>query len=92
MFLVISYDIIDNKRRLKVSNTLLDYGGQRVQKSVFEVHITPKNFGQLEERLQTCYNEEEDSIRIYLLCENCQPKVKMLGVAEPTDEPGLLII
>ncbi len=35
-FVVVAYDIPDDKRRLKVMNTLLDYGGTRVNYSVFE--------------------------------------------------------
>lgn len=32
---LISYDIADNKLRLKVANTLLAFGMERIQKSVF---------------------------------------------------------
>jgi len=38
MLYVISYDIPDDERRLKVAKILLDFG-RRVQYSVFEAHL-----------------------------------------------------
>lgn len=92
MFIIVSYDITNDKRRLKVAKLLLDYGGHRVQRSVFECHITERNLDRLRQRLARLYDEKEDSIRFYFLCENCQPKLLLLGLATPTEEPGLLII
>lgn len=92
MFLLISYDIPDDRRRLKVARSLLDFGGHRVQYSVFECYITPRNLQGLQQRLGRVVDLEQDSIRFYSLCEKCQPKVILMGVAEPIEEPGLLII
>ena len=92
MFILISYDVPDDKRRLKMAKLLLDYGGERVQKSVFECYITPRNLERLQERVRKLYNEAEDSIRFYTLCESCKPKAVYMGVAKPIDEPGLLIL
>lgn len=91
-FVVISYDIPDDKRRLKIAKLLLDYGAQRVQRSVFELFVTPQHLEQLRARLAKLYKAEEDSIRFYNLCATCRPKVVYLGLAQPVDEPGLLII
>lgn len=91
-FVVISYDIPDNKRRLKVAKTLLDFGGERVQLSVFECYATSRNLDRLRERLQRLIVAEEDSIRFYLLCETCKPKALYMGQAKPIEEPGLRII
>ena len=92
MFIVISYDIPDNKRRTKIASVLLDYGGERVQRSVFECYITPRNLERLQQRLQRIYDEESDSIRFYLLCENCRPRAVLMGISQPSEEPGLRII
>ena len=91
-FVIVSYDIPDDKRRLKVARVLLDYGGQRVQRSVFECYITPRNLIQLRERLHNMIAEREDSVRFYRLCGVCQPLVERLGTAEPIDAPRLLIV
>jgi CRISPR-associated protein Cas2 len=40
-FVVVSYDITDDKRRVRMAKTLLGYG-QRVQYSVFEAHLTQR--------------------------------------------------
>jgi len=53
MFVVISYDIADDRRRLKVAQTLLDFGGERVQRSVFECYITERNYERLQRRAST---------------------------------------
>lgn len=92
MFILVTYDIPDNKRRQKVAKLLLDYGGQRVQRSVFECYITARNLEQLQVRVKRVHNEEEDSIRFYFLCDNCLPKMVLIGIAQPIDEPGLRII
>jgi CRISPR-associated protein Cas2 len=92
IFILVSYDIPQDKRRLKVAKTLLDFGGERVQRSVFECHITARNFERLQERLRQIHEPAEDSIRFYTLCENCRPRIILLGQAVPSEEPGLQII
>ncbi|MCM1047124.1 MAG: CRISPR-associated endonuclease Cas2 [Clostridiales bacterium] len=63
VFVLIIYDIIDNKKRLKLSKLLLGYGF-RIQKSAFEAVITKKKYKELLERLPS-YTSSEDSIRVY---------------------------
>lgn len=63
VFVLIIYDIIDNKKRLKLSKLLLGYGF-RIQKSAFEAVITKKKYKELLERLPS-YASQEDSIRVY---------------------------
>lgn len=92
MFVVVSYDIPDDRRRLKIAQTLLDYGGERVQYSVFEMHITARHFERLRRELDAIIDPGEDSVRFYRLCGACQGTVLYLGVARPIDGPGLLII
>jgi CRISPR-associated protein Cas2 len=92
LFVVISYDIANDKRRNRVVKQLLDHGGQRVQWSVFECYLGAKHLEKLRERLRREMDAEEDSIRFYLLCANCRPKVEYMGRARAIDEPGLIII
>lgn len=63
VFVLIIYDIINNKRRLKLSKLLLGYGF-RIQKSAFEAVITKKKYKELLECLPA-YTSSEDSIRVY---------------------------
>ncbi|MCM1183522.1 MAG: CRISPR-associated endonuclease Cas2 [Roseburia sp.] len=63
VFVLIIYDIIDNRKRLKLSKLLSGYGF-RIQKSAFEAVIPRKKYNELLERLPA-YTSTEDSIRVY---------------------------
>ncbi|RKY67547.1 MAG: CRISPR-associated endonuclease Cas2 [Candidatus Latescibacterota bacterium] len=57
MFIVVSYDIVDDKTRNKIAKTLLDYG-TRVQYSVFECVLTKEQLHRLEQELTELYDPE----------------------------------
>ncbi len=90
-FYLVSYDIPDDKRRLKVANLLGDYG-QRVQFSVFEVWLNDTLRQELLDKLKQRINAEEDSVRLYGLCAACQKKVTSLGQGTLPIAPGAVII
>ncbi|MCY4072795.1 MAG: CRISPR-associated endonuclease Cas2 [Chloroflexi bacterium] len=92
MLVVVSYDVPENRRRGRIARALQDFGGERVQLSVFECHLTPRNWTRLRERLNKIINPDEDSVRLYRLCEQCRENILFLGRAVPTEEPGLRII
>lgn len=77
-FIVVSYDIPDDRRRTRVCHLLKDYG-QRVQYSVFECQLRPKDFQRLRERLRPLLDPAEDDVRFYQLCEVCLPKARIWG-------------
>lgn len=88
VFVLIIYDIIDNKRRLKLSKLLLGYGF-RIQKSAFEAVITKKKYKELLERLPA-YTTQEDSIKVYKIIGKGQ--VTSFGrVAEDESEDIIVI-
>ncbi len=89
-FYLVSYDISNDRRRLKVAHLLEGYG-ERVQYSVFEVWITGEEMEKLQEQLAT-HVEEEGSVRIYVLCAACRDQRVVLGEGEPTSAPELRII
>lgn len=78
-WLVVSYDIVDDRRRTKVMKTLYGYG-RRVQFSVFECEVRPPQVRELMERLRKIISVEQDSVRYYLLCEECLGKVVTQGI------------
>lgn len=90
-FFVIVYDIVQDKRRAKVAR-FLEAVGERVQKSVFEVYLTPAELAKLLKKLEKHLNREEDSIRIYDLCAPCRKKVRSLGQGEITPPPRVMIV
>lgn len=67
MIYIISYDIVNDKNRLKLFKLLKDYG-THVQYSVFEVALNQKQFDKmLYEINQIKINKSSDSIIIYSL-------------------------
>lgn len=90
-FYLFVYDIVDDGRRIKVASDL-EAVGERVQYSVFEVHMSLREVDRLIKRLQDQIDSEEDSIRIYYLCRACKGKIKTIGVGEVSSSPEVKII
>lgn len=77
-FLVVSYDIPSNRRRLKVMKTLEGFG-TRVQYSVFECNLKPREINTLRKRLEKLIQENEDSVRFYFLGAEDVKRIIRLG-------------
>ena len=75
---IITYDIVEDKRRCRVHKLLKDYG-HRVQYSVFETDITEKELAYLIKKLKTIINIETDNINFYFSCRNCEAKASQIG-------------
>lgn len=91
MFLVLAYDCTDDKRRLKVAKIMLDYG-YRVQYSVFEADLDVELLEELIGRLRKVVSMEEDSIRIYHICQRCLDQTQLFGDAELTNQEKVFIV
>ena len=91
MFYIVSYDIPDTPRRTKVAKILEDFG-DRVQYSVFECLLEKGLLGKMISRLEKVVKEEEDSIRVYGLCANCEKVIKVMGQGEVTKEEKYYIL
>ncbi|HFI0120318.1 TPA: CRISPR-associated endonuclease Cas2 [Streptococcus suis] len=65
VFCLVIYDIISNKRRVKLAHLLSGYG-VRVQRSSFELKVTEGEYKSLLQDLWDFYEETEgDSILVY---------------------------
>ena len=84
MYVVVSYDISEDKRRTKIHSILKSYG-QWVQYSIFECNLTETQYAKLRLRLAKVI-KTEDSVRFYFLCACCQGKVERIGGEQPRDE------
>ena len=91
MLILVSYDVPDDRRRTRLAHTLKDFG-ERVQYSVFECHLDERAQQTLRERLARLIDPEEDSLRIYRLCKECDRLLEVLGTAKRTDDPGLYVL
>ena len=78
MYIIISYDIPDDKRRTKVMKTLKDFG-QHVQYSVFECTLRREDFKRLRERIKNLFDPHQDNIRFYILCQDDWKKRQVWG-------------
>ena len=90
-FFLLAYDIADNKRRAKIAK-LMEAMGERVQGSVFEAYLDAAELEKVVKKSEKVMKMEEDSLRIYFLCESCRPKLKTLGQGKPTPPPDTLIV
>jgi CRISPR-associated protein Cas2 len=92
MLYLVSYDIPNDKRRLKLAR-LLEGAGQRVQRSVFECDLTERQWAGLRKRLLKLLDSSEDSLRVYRLCGSCVGVVEMHGQGPPLESsPDIFIV
>lgn len=91
MFYLITYDIPDDNRRLRLAKALKDFG-ERVQYSVFECLLDEKLAGAMLEHIKKEIREEEDRVRVYQLCEGCKRTVKIFGEGVLTEDPEVYIV
>lgn len=91
MFYIVSYDIVDDRKRTTASKLLLGYGS-RVQKSVFECVITEKQFMEMRERIEGVIDLEIDSVRYYKICKRCLETVEVVGWGAVTEDPRTAIL
>ena len=78
MFIVVTYDIVDNRQRLRLAKVLSNYG-QRVQKSVFECQLEDRQYLKMRKEIDKLLDLEEDSVRYYFLCASCRRNVEVSG-------------
>ncbi|MBX2990254.1 MAG: CRISPR-associated endonuclease Cas2 [Bacteroidetes bacterium] len=90
MFILISYDIADDKQRTKIAK-LLEAHGSRVQYSVFECNLTETQLSLLKTKLAKRV-AVEDSIRFYRLCKECTKRIDILGTGKVTVERQYYIV
>ena len=75
-FLVLVYDISNDRRRTKLHNKLLDFGSP-VQYSVFEFILSNKELEQLKKTVNKVIHPKVDHVRYYYLCADCLAKTEI---------------
>jgi len=91
VYIVVSYDIVDDKKRLQLAKLMLNYG-RRVQKSVFECRIDEKKFLEMKGKIERIIDFEEDSVRYYFLCQRCIANIQVSGWGTVTEDEDLIIV
>lgn len=90
-FVVVVYDISDDKRRTKLHDVLLNYGTP-VQYSVFECLVDPAEWTALRHKLVQEIAHDRDSIRFYFLGSNWKRRVEHIGIETGYDPEGPLVV
>lgn len=85
-FVVVAYDVADNRRRQKIAKTLEQYG-LRCNESVFECLLTEAKIERMKRQILKLAEEHEDVILYYYLCKPCVLKRESIGRrSEPNPE------
>ena len=96
MLVLITYDVCTTdasgrKRLRSIARECVNYG-QRVQNSVFECILDAAQCKQLQHKLCTIMDEDQDSLRFYYLGNKYQTKVEHFGVNAGYEAEGVLIV
>lgn len=89
LFVLVIYDIVNNKRRNKFAKEMSGYGF-RVQKSAFEALIDENLFRKLQTEIPKLIDEREDSVRIYRM--TGYGEVNLFGVNSKIEPEEVMIV
>lgn len=89
-FVVVSYDVPDDKRRTKIMKTLKGFG-DHVQYSVFDCLLEPKDLAELHKRLAKLVKLQEDSIRFYYINQSDVGRIEVMGIGGVVEERIFII-
>jgi len=91
MFVVVSYDVVEDKKRTQIAKVLKNYG-ERVQKSVFECRVDDQQFIRMKQSLEKIMDMNEDSVRFYFLCKGCIERIEISGWGTVVEDQNLIIV
>jgi CRISPR-associated protein Cas2 len=78
VYLVVSYDVVSNRRRARLAKRLKN-DLERVQKSVFEGEAEEAAYARVLKAAREEIDPAEDSVRVYILCKNCMRNLEVVG-------------
>lgn len=86
MFVVVSYDIVCDRRRGRLAKRLVEHLN-RVQKSVFEGSLTEAGYTRMLADVQANIEPREDNVRVYHLCRGCSGSTELYGISPTWPAP-----
>ena len=96
MLIIVCYDVNTETRagrkRLRRVAKVCESAGERVQKSVFECQVDLMQFEELERRLLTEIDANQDCLRLYRLPDTRGCEVREHGTFRTTDFDGPLVL
>ena len=89
-FIVVAYDIRDNRRRTKVFKALKNFGTP-VQESVFECVLDKQAFQSMKSKVNQVMDVREDAVRYYVLCGSCRERIAATGVPITQEQVAVFV-
>lgn len=91
-FILVVYDISDDRRRTRLHDRLLDYGTP-VQYSVFECLVEDSALVRMKKAVDRIIKPRLDRVRYYELCTACQRKIEVTEVSvEATSDEDCYVV
>ena len=90
-FVVVVYDISNDKRRTRLHNALLNYGTP-VQYSVFECLLESKQLEKMKQAVAQVIRPRKDRVRYYHLCQQCLAKTEVTSGPEVLHEIDVIVV
>lgn len=90
-FVVVAYDISDDRRRERVAKILEGFG-ERVQYSVFECRLDKVQYLRLRHALEDVIRADVDVVSFYFLCESDVRRIERIGRGPPRFEEGAVVV
>jgi len=90
-FILVVYDISNDRRRTKLHNLLLNYGTP-VQYSVFECLLDENQIRKMKAAIRKIINPRKDNLRYYWLCAHCVKKIEAQGGDIMLEPPQTIIV
>jgi CRISPR-associated protein Cas2 len=91
MFVVVAYDIVDDRKRLRVAKLMKQYG-VRVQKSVFECILDDRRYLKMKAEIEKLIDWEDDGVRYYILCAGCVKNIETSGVGSVLEDEEVIVV
>lgn len=89
LYVLIIYDIVDNKKRLAFAKKLNGYGF-RVQKSAFEAMITENLYRKLLAEIPHLIDNTSDTVRVYKI--RGMGEVNLFGLSHRIEDEEVIIL
>lgn len=89
MYVLIIYDIVDNRRRYRFAKKMKGYGF-RVQRSAFEAFITDTLYRKMLKEVTKIIDLETDSVRVYRLRDGSE--VELIGRNIKIEDKDVIVV
>jgi len=90
-FVLVVYDISNDRRRTRLHNVLLNYGTP-VQYSVFECLLDADGIQRMKRATRKVIKPKVDRVRTYYLCRGCLAKTEVTSGVEVLSEPEPIVV